>query len=64
MVEVIARRHHPPAGGGEIERRRHGDAGAHRVIYMDGRKLPGRIEVRHSDKRYAILSPARWTLNK
>ncbi|VTR94918.1 periplasmic serine proteinase do : Periplasmic serine proteinase DO OS=uncultured planctomycete GN=HGMM_F01A04C11 PE=4 SV=1: Trypsin_2 [Gemmata massiliana] len=29
---------------------------------VDGRKLPGRIEVRHADKRYAVLIPAKWTL--
>ncbi len=31
---------------------------------VDGRKVPGRIEVRHSDKRYAVLTPTKWTLNK
>ena len=31
---------------------------------VDGRKLPGRIEVRHADKRYAILTPTKWTLGK
>ena len=31
---------------------------------VDGRKLPGRIEVRHGDKRYAVLTPTKWMLNK
>lgn len=31
---------------------------------VDGRKLPSRIEVRSSDKRYAVLEAAKWTLNK
>lgn len=29
---------------------------------VDGRKLPTRIEVRSSDKRYAVLEAAKWTL--
>lgn len=31
---------------------------------VGGRKLPTRIEVRASDKRYAVLEAAKWTLNK
>jgi hypothetical protein len=31
---------------------------------VDGRKVPGRIEVRHSDKRYAVLTASKWTMNK
>lgn len=31
---------------------------------VDGRELPHRIEVRHGDKRYAILTVDKYTLNK
>ena len=30
----------------------------------DGRKLPARMDVRHGDKRYAILNTTKWTLSK
>lgn len=29
-----------------------------------GRKVPGRIEVRHGDKRYAVLTASKWTMGK
>jgi serine protease Do len=36
----------------------------HDYRLVDGRKLPHRMEVRYGDKRYAILTVDRYTLNK